>query len=195
MHHGTTSHDRLQAVLDLAGVELRASAIHGMVCGEICRRSGWTGEPGGRGIAAGDFPRLLGVSDPEEGTGRAVFDVVEELMEQSRRDLDAGLQFSLLLPGEDEAIEERTESLADWARGFALALLRDEELALGEIGGDSAEVVRDFLKISEAQPTEAWEEDEKALMEIEEYMRVGVQLVYEEMQPQQRPDETGLSVH
>lgn len=175
MHHEITTYDQLQAVLDLAGLEMRASEVHGMVCGEICRRL--------RLGHDADFPALLGVPENAGGAGQAVLKAVDELADQSRRALDAGMEFSLLMPGDDERVEERTVSLADWARGFTLALLRGGRLTLEELDSNSAELVQDLLKISEARPGEESEEDERALTEIEEYMRVGVQLVYEELQP------------
>lgn len=176
VHHETTTHDRLQAALDLAGLEMGASEIHGMVCGEICRQLRLVGH-------AADFPALLGIPEQASGAERSVLSAVDELMEQSHRALDAGMQFTLLLPDDDAPIAERTGALADWARGFAVALLRGNELTPESLEGDSTEVVQDLLKISEARPGEDSEEDERALTELEEYMRVGVQLVFEELQP------------
>lgn len=174
-HNDTTSYDRLQATLELAGMELRASEVHGMVCGELCRaaRLGWD---------AG-FSSLLGLPDAESGAGRAVLETADSLIEESRRALDGGMSFALLLPDGDDPIEERTEALADWARGFSVALLRGDDLTLKDLPDNSAEVVKDLIKISEAQPAEQSEENERALTEIEEYMRVGIQLVYEELHP------------
>jgi len=186
VHHETTTHDRLQAALDLAGLEPSASEIHGLVCGEICRELRL-----GRGS---DLPELIGSSRQPRGAERAALGIVEELMESSFRALDAGQEFELLLPGDDESIADRTASLADWARGFALALLRGDGLKLEHLKSDSAEVVRDLLKISEARPGEEDEEDERALAELEEYLRVGVQLVFEELQPDS-PERSDESVH
>lgn len=147
-----------------------------MVCGEICRRLRVGGSPG--------FTELLGMNDEPDGAQRNVLGIVDELAEESGQALDAGMQFSLLLPDEAESIGERTGALADWARGFVLALLRGDGLRIDDLEADSAEVVRDLFKISEAQPGGDDEEDERALMELEEYLRVGVQLVFEELQPQ-----------
>lgn len=175
MHHETTSLDRVQAALDLAGLEFSASEIHGMVCGELCR--------GLRLGRAADFPALLGVSRRVDGAVQNLLDVVDELMTHSHRTLDAGVEFALLLPGDDASIADRTGALADWARGFAVALLRGDELTPEGLDGDSTEVVHDLVKISEARPGGDSEEDERALTELEEYMRVGVQLVFEELHP------------
>lgn len=186
VHHEPTTYDRLQAALELVGLEMRPAEIHGMICGEICRQ-----------LHSGpdaDFPALLGLPEHSGGAQRAVLELVEELAEQSGRALDAGVQFALLLPGDDESIAERTGALADWARGFGVALLRGKALTLDKLEGDSAEVVRDLLKISEARPGEDSEEDERALVELEEYMRVGVQLVFEELQPDNQT-QTDEGVH
>ena len=187
MEHATTTHDQLQAALDLAGVELRASEVHGLVCGEICRR-----------IKVGpdaDFRTLVGVTEPVEGSGRAVLNVVDTLMQQTRQALDGGMQFSLLLPDDDEPVHERTGSVADWAKGFSVALLRGDKVAIEDLAANSAEIVRDLLKISEAAPGDESEDDERALTEIEEYMRVGVQLIFEEMQPDDDPGPSDRSIH
>lgn len=157
-----------------------------MVCGEICRRL--------RLGRDSNFSTLLDLPDPVNAEQQAVLGIVDELMEQSRRELDAGMQFALLMPGDDEPTAERAESLADWARGFALALLRGGELKPESFSGDSAEVVQDLLKISEAEPGEDPEEDERALVEIEEYIRVGVQLMFEELQPDAQ-EESDKGVH
>lgn len=175
VHHETTTYDRLQAALDLAGLEMSPSEIHGMVCGEICRQL--------RIAGAADFPVLLGMSGPASAAERSVLSLVDEMMEQSHQALDAGMQFALLLPDDDASIAERTAAVADWARGFAVALLRGSELTPESLDGDSTEVVQDLMKISEARPGGNSEEDERALTELEEYMRVGVQLVFEELQP------------
>lgn len=183
----TTTHLQLQAALDLAGVEMRASEVHGMVCGEICRRV--------RAATDADFPTLLGMPDPEAGGVQGLLGLVEELLEETRRQLDAGMRFELVLPDDEEPVDERTASLADWARGFVLALLRGDDPALTDVEGDSGEFLQDLVKISEARPGSDTEEDEKALAEIEEYIRVGVQLVFEELQPDRQSETARGSVH
>jgi len=53
------------------------------------------------------------------------------------------------------------------------------------LGGDAGEIIRDITRISEAEldASLADEEEARALVEIVEYLRVGVQLVFEELQP------------
>jgi len=190
-HTETTHYDRLQATLELAGLELRASEVHGMVCGEICRQIK-LGQKLGQDP---DFAALIGVSAPDSGPGKAVLEVVEALTEETTRSLQDGMGLTLLLPDEDAPIEERTEALADWARGFVLALLRGNKLSADDREADSAEVVQDLSKISEAQPGGRAEEDERALAELEEYMRVGAQLVFEELHPDEGASSPEQELH
>ena len=53
------------------------------------------------------------------------------------------------------------------------------------MAGDAGEIVRDITRISETEldASGAGEEEARALVEIVEYLRVGVQLVFEELQP------------
>lgn len=183
----TISHVQLQAALHLAGVELRASEVQGMVCGEICRQL--------RLGPDSDFLALLGRPDTATGAGRMMVGVLEKLMDETRRSLDAGMQFGFLLPDDDEPLEERTACVADFARGFVLALLHGEASTLAQLPGEGGEFIRDLIEISEARPGDDAEEDERALVEIEEYIRVGVQLVYEELQPGVKPQSADGSVH
>jgi hypothetical protein len=158
-----------------------------MVCGEICRRASF-----GQDI---DLSGLMGIPDPEAGSVRGLLELVDALLEETRRELDAGMHFELLLPADEESVDERTASLADWARGFVLALLRGDNAAMTGLEGDSGEFMQDLIKIGEAQAGGESEEDERALAEIEEYIRVGVQLVFEELQPDPQAETAHRSVY
>ncbi|MGA8261096.1 MAG: UPF0149 family protein [Arenicellales bacterium] len=179
----TTSYVQLQAALDLAALDLRASEVHGMVCGQVCRQLKLVED------ADSALSALMGLRRSVGGGQTMVMELVDALMGETWRTLDAGIEFNLLLPDDDEPVAERAAALADWARGFVLALLCGEQAAvLDGLQEDGGEFVQDLIKISEARAGGEGEEDERALVEIEEYVRVGVQLVFEEMQPELKPD-------
>lgn len=178
----TTSYVQLQAALDLAGLDLRASEVHGMVCGQVCRQLRLVED------ADAALSALMGLPRNAGGARAVMMELVDALMGETLRMLDAGIGFNLLLPDDDEPVAERAAALGDWARGFVLALLCGEQAAvLGGLQEDGGEFVQDLIKISEARAGGEGEEDERALVEIEEYVRVGVQLVFEEMQPELEP--------
>jgi uncharacterized protein YgfB (UPF0149 family) len=100
---------------------------------------------------------------------------------------DAELTFEPLLPGDDAPLQEQVQALALWCQGFLGGVgtaapnagrNAGEGAAIGEILGDFAEISRAGLSEDEAagegQP-------DFALAEIQEFVRVGVQIVFEEL--------------
>ena len=169
-------YDQLAAVLALAQLDLSVSEMHGIVCGAICNK-----------VKTGTEPALLELvaagSDATE-LAHTVRQPLAELYEQVSAQLhDREAGFALLLPDDDGDVVGRTEALAEWCRGFLLGLLHDHVLAVNELPGEAKESVGDLLAISDM---EAWQDDPEdndwALAEVEEYVRVAVQLVYEELQ-------------
>ncbi|HKQ29829.1 MAG TPA: UPF0149 family protein [Burkholderiales bacterium] len=92
-------------------------------------------------------------------------------------------EFELLLPDEAEPLDARTGALADFCRGYVLGLVAGGVRELAALPGDAREVVEDFMKISNVQADNMAETEEQALAELTEYVRTGVQVVYEELHP------------
>lgn len=96
------------------------------------------------------------------------------------------LEFTMLLPDQAEAMDVRISGLADWCSGFSLGLimggLNDKML----ISDDVREFVEDIQYISDASFSDSDslnDQTEKSFTEIEEYVRMGVLLINEELQP------------
>jgi len=98
------------------------------------------------------------------------------------------LTFAPLLPSDDAPIEEQVQALALWCHGFLGGLgfrsagdVQQRDGAIAEILADFAEISRAGLSDDEAagrgQP-------DFALAEIQEYVRVSVQIVFEELSDQ-----------
>lgn len=169
------SHDELGVLLHDSGVEVSAAETHGLVTGLLCR-----------GV---DLPGLADATHLIAGRAHQPADAAERLSEllervwtDARRSLDGdSLEFSLLLPGDDRDLGERTRSVAHWCQGFALAFLYDD-LAVDDLPADAAEAARDIVDIAALdEETDEGEASERALTEIEQYLRVAVQLLYEEL--------------
>ena len=87
-------------------------------------------------------------------------------------------EFELLLPSADADLAERSGALFDWCRGFvgAFGLAAGNKPLLSE---DSTEALADLVRLAGAQAQdEGDEEDEEALVEIEEFVRVAVLLLH-----------------
>jgi uncharacterized protein YgfB (UPF0149 family) len=167
------------------------------VIDESLRSSGLLGEPA---ELHGEFCGLACVMGPDAGpawvasvlaesdavTGD-IHNVLESLAVTTWKALDSGdMELVLLLPHDDEQLETRAESLGLWCQGFMHGLG-----AASESGADSPlltegitkEIITDFSEITRAafsaDETEA--EAEAAYIELVEFVRVSVQLAYEEL--------------
>ena len=96
------------------------------------------------------------------------------------------MSFQPLLPDDAEALMQRVDALAQWCQGFnhGLFVAARTSAAEDEIrSGNTAEIVSDFAEMAQVAvgPDEADAEGEAAYAELVEYVRVSVQLVYEEL--------------
>ena len=80
----------------------------------------------------------------------------------------------------DASVDARTDALAEWCQGYILGLLHSDKLSVDQLPEDGPEIARDIMSISQAgRSEEAAEKDEWALAELQEYVKVGVQLIFE----------------
>jgi hypothetical protein len=164
----------LEDTLTETGSLAEAAEAHGSLCGALCA------EP--RFSLDSWLDELL--QDPAQVSGwRGVF---ESVYSETRRALGGeSLQFEPLLPDDDEPLSGRTLALASWCQGFLYALGTSGVHSVAELPDDVGEIVQDLTEISHAslstdEPTET---DEQAYAELVEFVRVGVQLIYDELEP------------
>jgi hypothetical protein len=95
------------------------------------------------------------------------------------------MEFEPLLPSDAQPLEERTAALAIWCQGFLYGLGSGSIPDAGGLPGDVGEVVRDFTEITRAGVDDEQGDDSNdgAYAELVEFVRVGVQLVFEELAP------------
>ena len=93
------------------------------------------------------------------------------------------MQFELLMPDEEQPIELRTAALTLWCNGFVYGLGTSGAPDPEHLPGDTGEIVRDLAQIMRAgvDEREGLEANEAALAELVEFVRVGVQVVFEEL--------------
>jgi len=173
-------YDRLRESLAAAGAVVALAELHGGVCGALCAG----------GPAAARRWLLDSLEDAELDASAALSDDLEELISTSSKMLeDDELKFEPLLPSDDSPLAEQVEALAVWCQGFlsgvgsaapADARSSVEGDALGEILRDFAEISRAGLSDDEA---DGQVEADFALAQIHEYVRVSVQLAFEELAP------------
>ena len=113
----------------------------------------------------------------------AFLKMIEEVKDQFKK---GGFNFELFLPSDSEPIEYRALGLASWCQGFidgygmSIVELSIEIDSLGD--GEASEIIEDFAQISTLDSNSISDEqdEEIAFMELIEYVRVSVQLLYED---------------
>ncbi|QKT03124.1 UPF0149 family protein [Ectothiorhodospiraceae bacterium 2226] len=170
--------DHVAGALERLGGEVPAAEVHGTLCGMICARGAvepeaWLADVAGA-AQAGD---LLGQDD------RRTLLALHRATSGQLADPELG--FAPLLPPDEARLAARTEALGDWCQGFLFGLTRDGARDLKRLPEQSMEVVKDLVNIARVTEYEQHEreEDEAAFVEIVEYVRMGVLLINEELNP------------
>jgi len=166
---------QIEATLALAGVEdLSPSELHGTVVGAIANH-----------LKSGVTPNLLNLIKPEADANDGRFSQLTELLYELYREtsdllFDSKEGFDLVLPADDESIETRVDGIAAWCKGYVLGLLYNNLFSIDQLPENGAEITRDLLEISEATAgADSEKEEDWALAELHEYVKVGAQLVFE----------------
>jgi len=171
------SYPALAELLARAGALGEAAEYHGTLCGLCCGMP--AAGPGAwldRALAAADVTHA-----PKE---------CRAALEAQARDLQATLaggelEFAPVLPDDERPLAERAVALGRWCEGFLYGLALADAAAMRALKGDAQEALVDFARIARtAVSANSTETDESAYAELVEFVRVGVQLVWEELQRQ-----------
>ena len=162
--HDDLSYDTWTMMLGQADVALGASEAHGVMVGLIC--AGRADDD--RAIAA------LGANetDPDLRDG----------LESARRRIgealaEGGLGLEPLLPDDERPAVQRSRALIEWCRGFVAGFyFHDRDTKTSDHPEIVAEALNDIGELAEASGTVG----ESDLSELVEYLRVAVQLIYDE---------------
>jgi uncharacterized protein YgfB (UPF0149 family) len=164
----------LHSALADAGVESSAAEIHGLLCGVASRGSdrvpNWSALLAAAGQHVESVPEVL-----QQLFARIMAAAAGSLAEGQ-------MQFSLLLPDADAGIRVRADALGAWCQGYVMGLALGGSTGMEGLSSEAREAVADLIQISGAvaDEDEEYEAQDRALSEIEEFVRVAVQLVYEE---------------
>ena len=187
--------EEFDAVLGRLGAPLGAAESHGLLCGLLCTL----------GMQGARDPWLVNCLDEVPSPDNPVLGEFREqalaLFEATVKSVnDTSLGFLLFLPDEDETtLDVRTEALAQWCQGYVYGLGLGGYQEAKVANADIPELVRDLSMIAgagyEGESPEGDEEEQSAYIEVEEYVRVGVMLVMEELQPVERKSPIGTLPH
>jgi len=164
----------VQRILTQARALSDAAEAHGTLAGALCatspyRLDDWLAEILADGRAAAD----------DEASLRQVFEATFAALG------DEAMTFQPLLPADDQPIQARTTALGEWCHGFLYGLGTAHLQSLSTLESEVGEILKDFTEIThvDVDPDDGEESNEAAYAELLEFVRVGVQLLYEQLEP------------
>lgn len=149
---------------------MSAAEAHGVATGMLCVDARADGLNWLQNIFTGD----VSLTDEEKNLLLDLFERTRELLASE------GFEYELFLPDDDNCmLRVEAEALQQWCQGFLYGI--GYANASGDWPGEMTEILHDIVEISKLDPAVQGEEDEQAIMEIEEYLRACVLLIREEM--------------
>ena len=165
---------QIEATLALAAIDLTPSEVQGTIVGAIANH-----------LKTGLSPDLLALIEPQADKNDGRYSQLTSMLYDMYREtseilFNGGEGFDLILPDDDEAISQQVDGIATWSKGFLLGLLHNDAFGIDQLPESGAEIARDLIEISEAGAGDAPEDEEAwALAELQEYVKVGSQLIFE----------------
>ena len=161
----------LEQALNKTALKLHPSQVHGLICGILC------GHPNGRTTAWEEL--ITGGKDPVK-----THSLLQGLYDISAKQLDEFLfEFDLMLPANSEDLPLRAEALTLWCQGILTGLKLAQVQIVDRDQGEITEAIDDLIEIAKMNYEEvvASEEDESAYVELVEYVRMAVILIYQDI--------------
>jgi hypothetical protein len=170
----SVSYADIQRVLVQSHALADAAEAHGTLSGALCAAGryhldDWLGEILPEGRADAESAAWL----------RALFEATTAALG------DTQMTFQPLLPDDSDGLPLRTEALGEWCRGFLYGLGSGHVRDLQALGDEADEILRDITAITQVgvDPEDSDDSNEEAYAELVEFVRVGVQLLFERLEP------------
>jgi len=174
------NYSQILLTLDKIDSDIDPGELHGAMCGLLSANSNASFQT--------VVDNLLRSADYDNLLHRETLNTLEALFDTAKNQLnDPNCDFHLLLPDEEDSLEDLVFSLGEWCEGFLLGLNLGGIKDLDKLPEEGAEIANDFLEIARAGSAydiEDTEEDEQSFEELMEYVRVGVLLVNEILNPE-----------
>ena len=173
------SYTELTNVLSNTTLKMHPSQVHGLICGILCghadSKSAWeTLVTGGK-------------------ESKKTHEVLQHLYDASSKQLsDFLFEFQLILPMDSQVLPERAEALTLWCQGYLTGLKLVNIPIVNREQSEMTEAINDLIEIAKMnyEDVVASEEDEAAYVELVEYIRMAVILIYQNCREQTSPSQS-----
>jgi uncharacterized protein YgfB (UPF0149 family) len=163
----------------------QAAQVHGYICGLLCATHGKIDNSWQNAV----------LGDKKNRNAR---EMLQQLFETSYHLIsEFSFEFLLILPADRSDINVRTEALSSWCQGFLTGLKQCHVPIENRNPSDVTETLNDFIEIAKVNygDMNANEEDETAYFELVEYVRLGVLMIFHELNTPAAEEETDDKLH
>ncbi len=193
MEHTIPDYITITAALEKLDTEVTPSEVHGTLAGLLCATTSAKAELWQHNL----WPHMS--HDSGDLLAAEALEIFNQLHDITRLQLnDPNCEFQLLLPVDDDHIDNRVNALGDWCQAYLVGLALGGIKDFAPLPDDAREVANDLVEIARAGSSyslEGSEEDENAYAELVEYLRVGVLLINEELQPTKSSPQSESTLH
>ncbi len=169
----------LENALDACGSSWHSAQAHGLLCGRLSVLGAYA--------FSVCVEQIFDNAAKESGQCNECESMLESIFKDTWLQLvERQSEFELFLPDDDLSIDDRTDAISQWCDGFLHGLVtgqRPKKLKEYLTKDPIDSIIKDFLEITRAttDTDTNCEDNERAFNEIMEYIRVSVQLIYEDL--------------
>lgn len=166
----------LHQALSKTTLKLHPSQVHGLICGMF------SGNP--TSTEAWEELVIGKKKSGKKNTSDKTHTLLQALYDMSATQLSEFLfEFKLVLPPDSEVLPSRAEALTLWCQGFLTGLKLTKVALVKREASEITEAINDLIEIAKMNYEEVIEseEDEVAFMELVEYVRMAVILIYQDL--------------
>ena len=158
----------LNRVLKSLNIELSAAEFHGSLIGVLVGRTkpeDWLIE-------------LIGKQESKNAIARESVQFLLKFVSQTQKSLNsADFKFDILIADENHSMSQRLHDLSHWCQGFLYTFA----LSGTKLNSEINNIIADFTEFTRVDySTVNDQENESAILEIIEYIKIGVLLINEE---------------
>lgn len=166
-------HEDIDALVRRLRLGTSASELHGSLCGYLA---------GGSTLHGTAVLAALQLDGEATHVGSEDVTLLDRLARYSEAEFaDVELGFEPLLPADDRPLEERAEAMVEWSRGFLGGFGLGGASAHANLSEEAREVLRDLGTVAASSfDLGDTDEDEDALIEVQEFVRVAAMLLFAE---------------
>ncbi|NOZ52051.1 MAG: YecA family protein [Gammaproteobacteria bacterium] len=178
-HNNTFDCDVIDTALEHMNTDIGCSEAHGTLCGLLCTENMTEPQTWFQQMQINMDNNNLLQREAQHALGHLHAETLKQLN-------DPTCDFQLLLPNDNEDLENRVHALADWCQGFLIGLSIGGIHDFRKLPENAAEISQDLVEIARAgtrYELQGTENDENALENLIEYVRIGILLINEEMHP------------